>query len=833
MLGMWIQYRLEALVGWLSSVRRLLPPTRRRRIAALTLSALMGLSVLAAPLLMAAPADAVSGGSVTYPTPTWAAYVSIGTGVTAGKNDGFCTGTVISARWILIANHCVRTGSDSVRPAKEFHVIIGRADITDAHEGKEYSVVKVVYYAPYNATRLVGDVALLEIDGSFPATAIPMPLAPSGYEPRTGTGVTEYGYGFQLETYNDDGDPVQKERSDFLRQTLAGSYKTAANCGDQVIKQDESTVICFTNKGDSYTAGGDSGGPWVTSKLHPFTIAVTSGTIDFHKDTREYGGTMGARVADPAFHRWIAEKADIPQGVVGDIYTDRKTGEAGLFESDGFLHPIPVTGDDAVYTCLVEAGHHVQPAMSPFDFAEYPENAASPAACAQATHWKAVRLPLPGNQSKSYPYPTISNLACTTGATTDCAAVGYYSNDSGDLLAHPFIDSGSGTSWTSIVAPVPGNAIDDGAGTLTAVACGKTCAAIGRYSPDSGSDGLIEGGSRGSWKPVQAPVNRADYTGYLAVVACGTGCVAAGNQEVGGSGQFEPLLERGSGASWTASVGSLPANALKPDSHFSFTGATCTDATCLVYGTYIDKNGLTQGLVETDSDGKWTAGEVAYPKSTGAGQEFTPEAAACQSTTRCTLVGIYDSTEDGAGWTAMDTGIKGSWAAVALPIRYVNSPLNSVTCPSASSCTATGAFLGEDGDASILAVTGEGDKWTERYAPNPPHSGGSTGGVAFPEISGTLSCSSAAACVTVGGYYATSLTSWPYISAERGGKWATIVGPVPTPHTGDPNAGLTSVDCADANDCVALGTYAIPTPAGQTQVGGFWELPYVAVEVGG
>jgi hypothetical protein len=464
-----------------------------------------------------------------------------------------------------------------------------------------------------------------------------------------------------------------------------------------------------------------------------------------------------------------------------------------------------------------------------FSIAQYPENTASPAACTPGTHWEAVPLPLPSDQSKGYPSPTLSNVACTSGSPAACVAVGAYANDSGDGLAHAYIDSGSGTDWHAAVAPLPGNATDDNNGALTAVACGTACAAIGQYRPPSGSAALIEGGSGGSWTPVQAPVPGSAYAGSLSVVACGTSCVAAGKEQ-GADGKpiWEGLLEAGSGASWSASVAALPADALTPNAGVDFTGAACASSTCLVYGTYEDKNEAVQGLVETEAGGKWTAAKLPYPSSTGAGQSFGPTAAACQSAAVCTIVGTYDSAA-GAGWTAMVTGSGAHWEAVALPNAYVDVTLNSMSCPTASSCTATGAYQ-VGGTARILAVTGSGSKWTERFAPLPPHGGPSEGGVAFPEVSGTASCTSATACVTVGGYYADSLTSWPYISAEQGGSWGTVTGPVPSPHTSDPNAGLNSVECPSASNCVAVGTYAIPVPPGQFLLG-FWELPYAAVEV--
>lgn len=763
---------MPALCGGLMSGYRI-RPTRVRCLWIFCVTAV--LTVIAGGL--AIPANAIINGAVVTKAPGWMAFVETAIGGGYGQQ---CSGALVASDWVLTAAHCVTT-------VEGYTVgeIVKPKNLKDKTETVPFKPI-----ATSGMHVVLGSANLKKEGKPIGVTSVKIP---------PGTG--------DIITFAPGTVPCNKKDKESDCRVIHWIQPTSDVALLKLTKASAAQPVEL--------------GTAVNGSAQVYGYGVTT------SDAKEIDGLLRTTKGRP-----YTLSACAIEDIYKDLCAERGTSSVANGDSGG---PWLQTVNGKTAEVAVTSGSQGTGDAYPVSIADVHSWINSVIVAKPGPRWAAVQLPLPSDQTTTaYPSPEISTLACTTGSKASCAAVGSYANNSGDGLAHPFIDSGSGTSWTSAVAPVPANAIDNGAGGLTEVACGTTCAAVGQYVVSSGSNALIEGGAGSSWRPVEAPVNDATFNGYLSVVACGTVCVAAGKQGVSGSGVFEGLLEAGSGASWNATVAPLPANAMTPDNpQFSFSGAACSAATCLVYGTYEDNSGITQGLVETESGGKWTAGEIPYPKSAGTGEGFTPEAAACQSATSCTLVGVYESTADGAGSTAMVTGRGTSWQAVALPLAYVNATLTSVSCPTANSCTAAGGYLGQGGNATILTVTGEGANWKEKYAPVPPNSSGSPGGVPFPEVSGTVSCSAAAACVTVGGNYTDSLTSWPYIAQEQSGTWATITGPVPTPHTQDPNADLTSVHCFAPTDCIAIGTYAIPTPPGQPTIGGYWELPFVAVESAG
>jgi hypothetical protein len=801
----------------------------------------MGL-LTAGAIAVAPSAHAVQHGTPVKTPPRSAAYIEWRD--PALKAGAACTGTLAGSfqgdAVVLTAAHCLfdeyRDAATKKEvavkiPPADFKVWLGLSDPRDSGKTLSYKVITATADPKYSPTAasVPDDVAVLRLDESYQLLAaagtLPVALAPYKYSVPDHREVNAYGYGCVDEKFDDAGQPLANgcTYATSLNVTKVDSY-VADTTGDGAtsyyFEQTHPTGALPADK--SAILPGDSGGPWFPNVSDPYVVAVSSHlSFPWDKEQRRWGGAEATRVSDPVIYTWLHDEAELHGGVAGHIY--RFGSRAWLAQGDGFLHPIDST---KVYDCLVDSKHPVDTVAETdegkYDFAEIPQDAAAPATCTVTTRWVGVQLPLPDDQSKTYPDPMTANVACTT--SNRCTVVGSYADNTGDNLARPFIDSGSGTSWESVTAPLPGDAKTNNA-DLTAVACGKTCAALGQYQPKSGSFTLIEAGSSGSWTAVKAPMPDHWIGGGLSYVACGTECMAAGSEYgANGTDVHEGLLEIGKGASWTESIAPLPGNAAKPDPGLFWDGAACSAGTCLVYGTYVDKNNVTQGVVETETDGKWKAAELPYPKSTGAGQGFKPEAADCQSATRCTVVGAYASA-DGAGWTAMITGIGTDWNAVALPITYIGDTLSSVSCPTASTCTAAGAYLDDADIPQILTVTGEGTHWKEKFAPLPPH-GGNVNQWVWPQGGGSVSCGSATSCVMAGTYYSIS-NAGPYLSTDRDGTWKTIEGPTPGNSQAPSDGRVYSVDCTGQYTCTAAGWYA-PNPKIPN---GYNGLPFVEVEV--
>jgi hypothetical protein len=166
--------------------------------------------------------------------------------------------------------------------------------------------------------------------------------------------------------------------------------------------------------------------------------------------------------------------------------------------------------------------------------------------------------------------------------------------------------TGSGSSWTAAIAPLPRGAFSQPNVYLDAVACpaASSCTVTGYYNVPSGkSRGVFITGWGRSWKAAQAPLP-SGVTGRpsngLTWIACPavTACVATGvyNRRFGTQ---RGILLTGSGTSWKAAKPPLPANSsVSPFDHL-FTVVCGSPSSCLVTGAYADTSDNSQGLLLT------------------------------------------------------------------------------------------------------------------------------------------------------------------------------------------------------------------------------------------
>lgn len=248
----------------------------------------------------------------------------------------------------------------------------------------------------------------------------------------------------------------------------------------------------------------------------------------------------------------------------------------------------------------------------------------------------------------------------------------------------------------------------------------------------------------------------------------GTGGSSAGASAGGGSG--------GGGGSGSGSAGgvvgggavsvdrapvlALPGGAAPRVAGFN--GVWCSSSTCLAVGAAADGAGTV--AQSTSGGASWSA--VAVPASTSAlgavacatGQDCVavgsdvvlqstdggsswsavadpePDAdlvsVACPTATLCVAVGATanpDHDMSGAAVVSTDGGV--TWSA-ANPVGYADQPLDSVSCPSSSTCVAVGAVIDVSADG--------GSSWQVRTVP---------GGI---QSLSSVACSSATQCVAVG-----------------------------------------------------------------------------------
>jgi hypothetical protein len=123
--------------------------------------------------------------------------------------------------------------------------------------------------------------------------------------------------------------------------------------------------------------------------------------------------------------------------------------------------------------------------------------------------------------------------------------------------------------------------------------------------------------------------------------------------------------------------------------------------------------------------------------------------------------------------------------------------IQSVSCVSATSCTAVGSFLSKAGITDTLAEAWNGKSWRKQQTPNPA---ADTVPAAFPVLSG-VSCPAAGFCEAVGSY---SNGPAGVLLAEtwNGASWT--MQSVPSP-AGSTSAALFAVSCASPTFCEAVG----------------------------
>ena len=413
------------------------------------------------------------------------------------------------------------------------------------------------------------------------------------------------------------------------------------------------------------------------------------------------------------------------------------------------------------------------------------------------TSWSVVASPNPSGAMSS----TLDSVACSSASS--CFAVGHYSTAADGTT---LIELWDGASWSVVASPNPSGAVSS---TLSGVACASatSCFAVGGHVGTANLGGvLVEHWDGTAWtivstptptvRPVAAPV----VTPTLTAVSCSnaTSCFAVGYTA------SDALIEQWDGTTW--SLLSSPV----PHIHLGIAvlhGVSCTSATdCLAVGVAFDTSQAKAGDAVSNSiseywDGTaWTilARPSGVPNNTSlmlTGELSNLASVSCATATSCFAVGDSALPEhwDGSRW---------SLSSLAASTSY--SSLDTVTCPSATSCFAVGTA------ASLLAVSDnplvehwDGAAWSIVPSPTPV-------GINVQAALTSISCPSATNCTAVGSDDFTSLLDPNAASAKaliehwNGKNWS--ITPNPTP-SGSIFWYLSAVSCSGATNCNAVGNY--------------------------
>jgi hypothetical protein len=165
----------------------------------------------------------------------------------------------------------------------------------------------------------------------------------------------------------------------------------------------------------------------------------------------------------------------------------------------------------------------------------------------------------------------------------------------------------------------------------------------------------------------------------------------------------------------------------------------------------------------------------------------------CASATACTAVGF--ATAKGVQVPLAESWNGKTWTAATLtePTGFDRGQLYTVSCPTSSFCTAVGDYDNSAGAQLFLAQSWNGKAWAVQATPAPTdYYGQQLNGVA---------CPSATACYAVGLYYKGSGQEVTMAEYWNGKTWAAQTTPTGTPKY------LTGVSCDSTTFCLAVGSY--------------------------
>ena len=287
---------------------------------------------------------------------------------------------------------------------------------------------------------------------------------------------------------------------------------------------------------------------------------------------------------------------------------------------------------------------------------------------------------------------TLSSIACP--AAGKCLTVGRYQASAGNYQGLIVTQSASG--WQGTKAPLPANAGPDPVGDLEWVDCvaaGK-CTAVGAYVDDQGDRQVFADTLRGrSWTATELPVpsnGASDPLAYLGYLTCvdATNCVAAGNYATKLGGQ-SGLFERELAGVWKGTQAPLPGDADPEDPNATINEASCPTLTfCAATGFYQDEDGNNRAVIETLTDGVWSAIPAPAPATDFTGRYLS--SVSCPTARFCVAGGSTDIIG------LLDTYRNGKWSTTPAPLPSAGFHAlfrsNSVSCPARGNCAAFGSY---------------------------------------------------------------------------------------------------------------------------------------------
>jgi len=342
----------------------------------------------------------------------------------------------------------------------------------------------------------------------------------------------------------------------------------------------------------------------------------------------------------------------------------------------------------------------------------------------------------------------------------------------------------AGSTWK--VQPTP-NLAGAQINEFSAVSCSSAtaCTAAGSHAASLSSPGftLAERWNGKSWR-IQAtvlPKGAASSTFTGVSCASATACTAVGAAIVKATKRGVNLAETWNGTTWRVQAIPTP----KGSTGSSLFAVSCTSpSACTAVGDYDTAAGAVVGEAARWNGSTWRLQPMPRPAKV---TELS--GVSCPALRACTAVG-YQNTGAGDAKPLAEAWNGTAWRvqAVPLPAKTPGGALSAVSCTSPGACTATGTDF--SATRPTLAERWNGTNWRIQPTPNPPNFTTSPEEVAL----NSVSCASATSC-TATGQYAPGGSAAYFLEAWNGSRWRLVTAPLPT---GFAQGALNGMSCVPA-----------------------------------
>jgi hypothetical protein len=259
-------------------------------------------------------------------------------------------------------------------------------------------------------------------------------------------------------------------------------------------------------------------------------------------------------------------------------------------------------------------------------------------------------------------------------------------------------------------------------------------------------------------------------------------CTGVGGYSTG-SGDFHTLAERWNRHGWTIQHTQSPGGAQGD----LLAGVACPSSSgCVAFG-FSRGSGTPRTMAQRWNGATWRLQGTQNPVGAA---ETQLNSVACPSTSSCYAVGTAGPTRGITSAVAQHwNGTR--WQTERIP-TVPGVSLNAVSCASLTECFAVGQSR-----FGVLAERWNGTRWKIQGVPTP--AGGHSSGL------GGISCTSTSFCMAAGAYFTTSNQSGPakpFAERWNGRRWRILAIPEPA---GAVQTFFGSVSCTSRSSCMAVG----------------------------